>query len=923
VRAWDYNDAQRMGLSSGIKLGPYEIVAPVGAGGMGEVYRARDTRLDRTVAIKILPEYLSCNAEAKQRFDREARAISSLNHPNICHLYDIGSQDGTDYLVMEFLEGETLADRLRRGAMPLNEIFRVGIAVAEALSVAHRQGLVHRDLKPGNIMLTESCGVKLLDFGLAKAAGTACAPNSAPLLSAVATVNSASPQLSPLTTAGALVGTIQYMSPEQIEGREADARSDIFAFGAVLYEMVTGRRAFEGKSQISVASAILEKEPQPIKEIQRSAPAALDHLIRTCLAKNPEERYQSALDIKLQLRWIAEIGIAETGQDLRTSDPGPGWRKILAWSLPTVLALAALVVAASYFVSRPTPASPLIVSLIPPAGVFPDIAGRNGPPQISLDGKKVAFVGCKTVSASASIVGSKSCSIWVRSLNSGDTHEVAGTGGGYAPFWSPDGREIGFFADGKLKRVAADGGAVQLICDAEDARGGSWASSGTIIFSATRGSPIFRVPADGGTPLAMTRSAPASSLAETGSHRWPHFLPDGKHFVYVNAPNGACTNLTELHFAALDGKEDVALMRSCSTAAFAAEHLIFWRDGNLVAQPFDPSRGTLSGTAVPVAQHVAFDLLFSFAEFSTSADGLLAYVSGEGLTGARLVWYDRAGKMLATLGDNDQYASVSISRDGSRVVVDTTQQGESSIRILDARGTRTLVTTVGGNSVFPVFSADGREVYYSSNKEGPYDIFMKAVDGSGDEREVLKFDKGLLGAVFLTPSPDGKYLAFETVDPITKKGDIMVLPLDGAHTLRPFLHSSVDYSTPAFSPDGKWLAYQSMQGGKREVYITPFPAGGAQYQVSTNGGERPVWRRDGKEIFYRENLRLMAVAVKANRDAVELGAPNTLFEVAARNLNGRWYDVGPDGRLLMNTAPNVSQAQNFELLVNWPAELNK
>jgi eukaryotic-like serine/threonine-protein kinase len=909
-----------MGLSSGIKLGPYEIVAPVGAGGMGEVYRARDTRLDRTVAIKILPEYLSCNVEAKQRFDREARAISSLNHPNICHLYDIGSQDGTDYLVMEFLEGETLADRLRKGAMPLNEIFRVGIAVAEALAVAHRQGLVHRDLKPGNIMLTESGGVKLLDFGLAKAAGTISAnPKSAPLLSAVATVNSASPQLSPLTTAGALVGTIQYMSPEQIEGREADARSDIFAFGAVLYEMVTGRRAFEGKSQISVASAILEKEPQPIKDIQRSAPAALDYLIHTCLAKNPEERYQSALDVKLQLRWIAEAG-----QDPTTSGPPEKrWRKILPWSLAIALVATALALAATYLVTRPVPGTPLMVSLIPPAGVFPDIAGRNGPPQISLDGKRLAFVGCKTVSASASIVGCKSCSIWVRSLNSGDAHEVAGTGGGYAPFWSPDGREIGFFADGKLKRVVADGGAVQLICDAEDARGGSWAKSGTIIFAATRGSPILRVPADGGTPVAMTRSAPASSLAETGSHRWPHFLPDGEHFVYVSAPNGACTNLTEMHFAALDGKQDVSLMRSCSTAGFAAGHLIFWRDGNLVAQPFDPARGTLTGTAVPVAQHVGFDLLFSFPEFSTSADGVLAYVSGEGPTGARLVWYDEAGRVLGTLGDNDQYASVSIARDGSRVVVDTTRQGESSIRILDARGTRTLVTTVGATSGFPVFSADGRQVYFSSNKNGPYDIFVKAVDGSGEERELLKFDKGRLGAVFLTASTDGKYLAFETVDPITKKEDVTVLPLVGDRTPRPFLHSSVDHGAPAFSPDGKWMAYESIQGGKREVYITPFPAGGAEYAVSTNGGERPVWRRDGKEIFYRESLRLMGVAVKTKGDTVDLSAPSALFEVAARNLNGRWYDVGPDGRLLMNTAPNVSQAQNFELLVNWPAELNK
>jgi Tol biopolymer transport system component/tRNA A-37 threonylcarbamoyl transferase component Bud32 len=910
-----------MALTSGSKLGPYEIQSPLGAGGMGEVYRARDTRLDRSVAIKVLASHLSSSPELKQRMEREARAVSSLNHPHICHLYDIGSQDGIDFLVMELIEGETLAERLRKGAMPLAEILKVGIALAEALAVAHRQGIVHRDLKPGNIMLTQQ-GAKLMDFGLAKstAAGLDSAASKAPLLLAAQTMSEASP-LTPLTTAGALVGTIQYMSPEQIEGREADARSDIFAFGALLYEMVTGRRAFEGRSQISVASAILEKEPKSIKEVQRAAPPALDHLIRTCLAKNPEERYQSALDVKLQLLWIAQAGPDRTAA--ASAAAASSWRKILPWALAGALGVTALALAATYLVTRPAPGATLMVSLIPPAGVFPDIAGRNGAPQISLDGKRLAFVGCKTTSASASIVGSKSCSIWVRSLNSNDAHEVAGTNGGYGPFWSPDGREIAFFADGKLKRVLVDGGAVQVVCDADDGRGGSWASSGTIIFAATRGSPIFRVPADGGTPVAMTRSTPASNLAEFGSHRWPHFFPDGEHFVYVNAPNGACTNLTEMRFAALDGKQDFSLMRSCSSAAFASGHLIFWRDGNLVAQPFDPRSGALSGNAVPIAQHVAFDALFSFSEFSAAADGIVAYVNGEGLTGAQLIWYDRSGNRLGKLGDNDQYASVSISRDGSRVVADTTLQGESTIRLLDARGTRTLITTQGGTSGYPVFSADGAQVYFTSSKNGPYDIFVKAVDGSSDEREVLKFDKGLMGAVFLAASPNGKYLAFQTADPVTKKLNVSVLPLVGERIPRTFLNLAVDYSAPAFSPDGKWLAYEAGQGAKREVYITPFPAGGAQYAVSTNGGERPVWRRDGKEVYYREGLRLMSVAVKGKGEAVELSPPSPLFEVAARNMNGRWYDVGPDGHFLMNTSPNVSQAENFELLINWPAELSK
>ena len=897
-----------MGLAPGHKLGPYEIVAPLGAGGMGEVYRARDTRLERTVAVKILPEHLSHSAEAKQRFEREARAVSSLNHPNICTLYDVGHQDGVDYLVMEFLEGQTLAERLAKGPLPLEQMLKCGIEICQGLEKAHCTGVLHRDLKPGNIMLTKA-GTKLMDFGLAKAATA-----GSPLSSSLGLTMSGPSADQPLTARGMVVGTFQYMSPEQVEGKEADARSDIFALGAVLYEMSTGKKAFTGKTQASIAAAILAAEPQAISTLQPMTPPALDRVVATCLAKDPADRFQTTHDLKLQLKWIAEGGS-------KAGVPAPvaakrRLRERIAWALTVAVAGMGLVLATRYYSARPQAESPLLVSVIPPAGVFPDTAGRNGPPQISPDGSRIAFVGCKTAAASSSIAGSKSCSIWLRSLHSTDAREVAGTSGGYAPFWSPSGRDVGFFADGKLKRVRADGGPIQVICDAEDGRGGSWGSSGMIIFAATRGSPIFRVPAAGGIPEAVTKAGPATNVAGFGSHRWPQFLPDSEHFLYASTPFGRCSDASEIHFASLDGKQDVSLMRACGSGVFASGRLIYWRDGNLVAQPFDPRRGLLRGTPVALAEHAAIEFLFNAGEFSASADGKLVYVAGEGTIGTQLGWYDRTGKMVGTLGGSDQYESVAVSLDGARIATSAVHLKQSELRVLDARGTRNQLAS-GGACDYPAWSADGRQIYFVAHVNGPYDIFVSAADGSGDKQPVVTFDKGQFGAAFPAASPDGKYLAYVVVES-SGKLDIYTVPLRGDRTPRPFLHSAGNESAPTFSPDGKWLAYESTQSGRNEVYVTPFPAGGAQYQVSTNGGERPVWRHDGKEIFYREYLTLMAVAVKTKGSTVELSTPQALFEVASYNLSGRWYDVSPDGRFLMNASPAAPQSQTFELVVNWP-----
>jgi eukaryotic-like serine/threonine-protein kinase len=899
-----------MPLFPGTHLGPYEITGPLGSGGMGEVYRARDTRLERTVAIKILPAQFSADPVRKQRFEREAKTISSLNHPHICVLHDVGHQDGMDYLVMECMEGETLAKRLEKGSLPLEQVLKYGMQIADALDKAHRSGIVHRDLKPGNIMLTPA-GAKLLDFGLAKPA--------VPLAS-VATMTAAVTQDSPMTEEGTIVGTFQYMSPEQVEGKEVDGRSDIFSLGAVLYEMVTGKRAFDGKSQLSVASAILEKEPGPISATKPMTPPALKHAVKKCLAKLPDERWQSASDLASELKWVAESG-ADGATGGVAKKPGK-FRWGLVWAAMTLVAMA-LTMAATYYATRPTPEPQLMTSVIPPPGVFADTSGRIGPPQISPDGRRVAFIGCKTESAAASMLGGKTCSIWLRVLATAEAREVNDTSGAYYPFWSPDGREIAFFGDGKLKRVAADGGPVQVICDAADARGGSWGSSGIIIIAATRLSPILRVAADGGTPVAIAEVKPSSvPAAEVLSHRWPHFLPDGEHFLYVNAPNGSCTELNELHFASIDGKQDVSLMRTCSSATFANGNLLFWRDGNLVAQRFDSRTGVLSGAPAAIVEHANFEPLFSIAEFSTSAEGKLVYMAGDAPTGSQLVWYDRNGKVTGTLGENDRYKNVAISRDGLHVVADTISVKESKIRILDSRGTRTLMTLGNSDGAGPTWSPDGKQIYFTSTANGPQEIYVRAADGSGEEKPVLKFNKDQYGALFLTVSPDGKSLAYAVIDRATG-GDIYTLALGGDGKPQPFLHSAANETAPAFSPDGRWLAYESDGSGRKEAYITPYPAGGAQYQVSTSGGERPVWGRDGKEIYYREGLTIMAVEVNTKASPVEFSSPKALFELASGNLNGRYYDVAPDGRFLANTAPLAKKEQSFSLVVNWPGRLKK
>jgi hypothetical protein len=622
-----------MTLASGAKLGPYEIVAPAGAGGMGEVYRGRDTRLDRTVAIKILPAHLSSNPEAKQRFDREARAISSLNHPNICTLYDIGHQDGVDYLVMEFLEGETLADRLAKGPMPLEQVLKYGVEICEGLEKAHKTGVIHRDLKPGNIMVTKA-GAKLMDFGLAKSA-SANPPLASSLTMTISSPSAGRPSADqPLTARGMIVGTFQYMSPEQVEGKEADARSDIFALGAVLYEMATGKRAFTGKTQASIVAAILAAEPQPISVVRPMSPPALDRVVKVCLAKDADERFQSVHDLKLQLMWIAEGG-SQAGVPAPVAARRKNRERVLIAALALCGCLAAAGIAASVLLSKKAESLRRVVKAqigAPEHNAFTTVNLSNHV-VISPDGNSVAFIA----------EGEGKQLLWVRPLHATAAIPLAGTEGAYYPFWSPDSKFLGFFAGGKLKKVEASGGVVQTLCDSPYGRGGSWNRDGVILFAPGIHDVIFRVPDGGGRPVAVTKAKTPGVFA--GS-RWPYFLPDGRHFLYVGTegdePRG------KVYAASLDSPDPKLIVEENSAAVYANGYLFFIKDGNLVAQPFDPDHLTLGGNPVPVAPKVEYFDAKSLGDFSVSENGVLVYRSAFS-SPTRLVWLDRTGKQVATL----------------------------------------------------------------------------------------------------------------------------------------------------------------------------------------------------------------------------------------------------------------------------------
>ncbi len=881
-----------MALTAGTKLGPYEIQSPLGAGGMGEVYHARDTRLGREVAVKILPSHLSSNPEAKQRFEREARTISSLNHPHICHLYDIGSQGGTDFLVMEFLEGETLADRLRSGPMPTEELLKIAIEVVEALAEAHRAGIVHRDLKPGNIMLPKS-GAKLMDFGLAKPTLPGVpGSRSAPLLSAAQTMSGPNPA-SPLTTAGSIVGTIQYMSPEQIEGREADAASDIFAFGAVMYEMATGRRAFEGKSQITVASAILEKYPEPISAVKPLVPAALDRLVATCLAKERDARFQSAHDLALQLKAIAQ---APQTPIAATEKPRPTKR---AWLLPAVAAVLLIAAGLLFYASQRASAPTISVHALipPPAGTAFRPTGLDaGPVVVSPDGKTLAF----------SAVDEKGVTnLWLRALDGEQAMMLPGTEDATYPFWSPDNRYIAFVADQKLKKIAVSGGEPQTITDHVFVASG-WSADGTILLRKDTLGPIYRVSASGGD------ATPVGTLAKDEyADDWPSFLPDGKHILYTGLRLGI-PNLIKV--GTLDKADQSGIVVTEGSAAqVAAGHLLFIRGGKLLAQPFDLATFKLSGDPQTLGEAETF---------SVSTNGVLAY--HESSAASELKVFDRNGNVISTPGPMALYGRPRFSPDGKfiNVTIRDPKTGNRDIWIYPTAGGQPTRVTFGPNDFYAAWSPDGKEIAYTVVEGSKFSLRRRSLDGSKPEETVFEGDDYLSGYV-QDWSPDGRYLS---LDLRSRKDGIWanwILPLTGDRKLfrPPAAITSALQFDGHFSPDGRWISYFSYESGRPEVYVVPFLANGIKYEVTTNGG----WlsRFAGNEfLFVTMGNRLMAGRV-VTQPSFRVEDIHPLFQLDLPNFAGVHLDVTRDGQRFVVLTADRAKSSSITLLTNWTAALKK
>ncbi len=892
-----------MTLTPGTRLGPYEIVAPLGAGGMGEVYRARDTRLSRDVAIKVLPQHLSSSADVRARFEREARTVSSLNHPHICTLHDVGREGDTDYLVMELVEGETLSQRLTRGALPAADVLRLGAQIADALDRAHRAGVVHRDLKPGNVMLTKT-GAKLMDFGLARATGMAGPATGSGVT--VAALTRTPTVASPLTAEGTIVGTFQYMSPEQLEGREADVRSDVWALGCVLHEMTTGRPAFEGRSQASLIGAIMSAEPATLTTLAPMAPPGLERLIRSCLAKDPDQRVQTAHDVRLQLSWIAEGG-SQAG----TPVPVSARRRLgarLGWSAAALGAAVAITFAGLWWREVSQRPRVLRFEIRVPASLSP-----LGPLRVSPDGRYAAF---------AAADSSGQPRLWLRALDDLESHPLPGTEGTGRPFWSPDGRYLGFFSGGKLKKILVGGGRPETICEAPGGSDGCWSTKGQILFDGDRvHNNIRAVSVQGGEPRAVTAVDSARHEVEAD---WPEILPDGKHFLHVIA--FASGGKAELRLGTLGSRQAVTVMPYEGRVEYVPPgYLLFEREGALFAQRFDAGTGKLKGEPRTLADQIGVARGNSMAYFSASRNGVLIY-SQASADLRRIGWVDRSGRDLADVGTPGSYGSFSLSPDGRYVAYQLTDASGSAadiwVRDLE-RNISSRFTIDPGNDIWPVWGADSRTLYWASNRKATYAIYRRSLDSVGADSLVYQGPQNI-GPT--DASRDGAWLACMQSDG-ANGWDCFALPLRGGAPV-PIVASRFSESRPHFAPDGHWVAYDSNQSGRIELYVRAFPGPGAPVQISSQGGGNPLWRSDGSELFFRTPDQVAyAVDVKIG-PRFEAGAPRMMFTMPI-NLTGQvgnagLWAVSSDGqRFLFNRPLHAESAWLPIAVVNWTEEMKR
>ena len=906
-----------MPLTSGTRLGPYEILTALGAGGMGEVYKARDTRLDRAVAIKILPAVLAADPQFRERFDREARAISQLSHPNICTLHDIGQHEGTAFLVMELLDGESLEQRLARGAhagqpLPLSEALAIAIQIAGALAVAHRAGIVHRDLKPANIFLVRSGRTssppiaKLLDFGLAK--------TSAPAV-AIGGVTMAPTTPASVTAQGTILGTFQYMAPEQIEGMEADARTDLFAFGCVLYEMLTGKTAFEGRTRASLLGAILKDEPAPVSTVQPLTPVALDRIVATCLAKDPEERWQTARDLERELKWVASGEMSGV--------PGrpalPAERHIRSRAMPivaTALASAAIVGGAVWGMTRAAPVAPSVVHLqAPPSpGVSVWIDAISSDIALSPDGMHLAYTG-----------GTEQSQLYVRSLSQDDAVPLAGTVNIRGPFFSPDGEWIGYFQLTDLKKVSIRGGPPITICAncAPGNRGAAWALDDTIIFAtAGGGSGLLRVPAGGGQPVSIAK--PDNQKGEQG-YAWPHLLPDGRSVLFTVLSSGTVDDGIIAVRDLQTGTQKTLVHGGTFPLFVRSGHIVFTAAGTLRAIRFDASTLEVSGNPLPVLDHVASKGTGA-ADVSVSRDGAMAYISGaQGVLD--LSSFDREGHEERMNLPPRAYLSLRFSPDGQRIALDIRDQ-ENDIWIWDV-SRRALARLTMGSFIDqnPVWTPDGRRIAFSSTRLGATNLYWQAADGTGI---VERLTTSTNTQVPLTFTHDGKSLIFREIDGVSGFGVLNTLPLEGERQPKPLMRTPVNSVNAELSPDGHWLAYQSTESGQDDIHVRPFPeVENGHWQISSDGGSRPAWAPSGRELFYLDSrYRLMTASFQ--QTPFGFGKPSAAFQFAfpPRAGPGRLFDVSPDGQRFVAIRSiaekdDAAQPNQVRMILNWDQELQR
>jgi len=893
-----------MAVAPGTQLGPYEIGSPLGAGGMGEVYRARDTKLGRDVALKVLPAPFAKDPERMARFRREAQVLASLNHPHIGAIYGFEDSGSVHALVMELVEGPTLADRVARGAIPVDEALPIAREIAEALEAAHERGIIHRDLKPANIKVTSNGSVKVLDFGLAKALEGD--PSSTDIHT--------SPTITSMTTQpGIILGTAAYMSPEQAKGKSVDRRTDIWAFGCVFFEMLAGNRPFEGETVSDALAAVIRAEAE-WSLLPSNTPQIIRNLLQSCLKKDPRQRLQAIGDARIAIEEV----LSGASQDLPSAVEIriAAWRRALPWAMATAAVILATLFAAKYFTRKPQ-ALPAIVSQItsPPNTKFVFTGINPGPPILSPDGEWLVF----------SAVGSDGRQLlWVRPLSSAAAKPLDGTDGATFPFWSADSHSLGFFANGKLNRINVSGGPPLALCNIAIGRGGTWGADGTILFTPNVSSPVFRISASGGTPQQVTT---LNGPLNERSHRWPQWLPDNKHFLFF--AQRAVVGTGGVYIGSLDGGAPKLIMQNDSNAVYSLPgYILFVLQGILMAQRFDASQLRLDGDAVPLVERAGVNAITSRAIFAVSETGIMVYEAGNAAGDTdQLIWYDRTGKQIEATGTPGLYLEPSVSADSSKLAISSLPGGTGNLNIwvFDlARATKTRLTFPPSSDRQPNWAPDGKSVAFVSNRNGPPRIYLNSSDGTGAPTALTADDASEFGPRF---TADGRYLLFErlTGQPNSRR-EIWGVALSGDRNAFPVIQSQYDVYAPALSPDGKWLAYESTESGRPEICVIPFLHGTGKWEVSTAGGVQPRWRGDGRELFYiSTDNKIMSAEITEQGSSLLVGKVTSLFQAnPVPFAGGSNYDVTGDGKkFVVASLASSQESEPLTLVVNWLALLKQ